>query len=86
MTDFKEIPMEIKAKALRAALRDMVPAKSIPVVQSFQLNPDEEKYIISVDIRRKSIAQTAMENHASEESVKRSRERGFTRMILELNT
>lgn len=86
MTDFKEIPMEIKAKALRAALRDMIPAKSVPVVKSFGLTPDEEKYIIAVDIRRKSIAQTAMENHASEETVKRSRERGFARMILELNT
>jgi hypothetical protein len=86
LTDFEEIHMEIKAKALRAALRDMIPAKSVPVVKSFGLTPDEEKYIIAVDIRRKSIAQTAMENHASEETVKRGRERGFARMILELTT
>lgn len=78
--------MDIKAKALREALRDMTPAKSIPVVKSFQLTKDQERSIIDVDIRRKSITQSAMENHASPEAVKKSRERGFYRMLLELNS
>lgn len=86
MPDFKEIPMEVQEKALREALRKLTPAKAIAAVKSFQLTADEERYIIDVDVLRKSIAQTAMEHYASEEAVKRNRKRGFCRMILELNS
>ena len=86
MMDFKEIPMEIKAKALREAIKDLTPGKSVPVIQSFGLTQDEEKYIIQADVERKSVVQIAMENNVSPEVVKRRREKAYARMILELNS
>lgn len=78
--------MEMHAKALRAALRELTPAKTIPAVQSFELDTDEELFILEADVRHKSITQIAQERHVSEETVKRKREKGFYRMILELNS
>ena len=78
--------MEIKAKALREAIKDLTPGKSVPVIQSFGLTPEEEKYIIEGDVNRKSVVQIAMENNVSPETVKRRREKAYARILLELHS
>lgn len=78
--------MEIKAKALREAIKELTPGKSVPVIRSFCLTAEEEKYIIEADVERKSVVQIAMENNVSPEVVKRRREKAYARMLLELNS
>lgn len=61
--------MDQRSRIVRAQLRGMAPAASIPYIQSFQLPEDEERVLIECDARRRSVQQVAQDLCLSQETV-----------------
>lgn len=77
--------MDVKTKAVRCALSRMAPVRSIPVIRSFGLLPDEEQCLIDREARGKSILQIASTLHISPDVVKRKRYNALSKIANELN-
>lgn len=73
--------MDERSRLVRARLRGMAPAVSIPYIRSFQLPEDEERVLIECDAHGKSVEQVAQAMRLSPETVKRRRQRAFQKMI-----
>lgn len=73
--------MDQSSRAVRAMLRSMAPAVSIPYIQSFRLPEDEERVLIECDARRRSVQQVARDMSLSPETVKRRRRHALKKMI-----
>lgn len=65
--------MDPVSKEVRAMLRGMAPAKSIPLIQSYQLPAEEEAVLILCDAQGCSVLQAALELNVSPETVWRRR-------------
>lgn len=72
--------MDERSRLVRARLRGMAPAVSIPYIQSFQLPEDEEQVLIECDAHGKSVEQVAQAMRLSPESVWRRRQRALRKM------
>lgn len=72
--------MDERSRLVRARLRGMAPAVSIPYIRSFQLPEDEERVLIECDARGKSVEQVAQEMRLSPESVWRRRQRALRKI------
>lgn len=72
--------MNDRSKAVRARLRSLAPAASIPYIKSFQLPEEEELVLIEVDARGKSVQQVAMAHALSVETVGRRRHRALAKI------
>lgn len=72
--------MDQHSRVVRAKLRGMAPAASIPYIQSFQLPEDEERVLIECDARRRSVQQVAIDMSLSPEAVKRRRRRALQKL------
>lgn len=73
--------MDKASRSVRAMLRSMAPAVSIPYIQSFRLPEDEERVLIECDARRRSVQQVAQDMSLSPESVWRRRQRALRKLI-----
>lgn len=73
--------MDEASRSVRAMLRSMAPAVSIPYIQSFQLPEDEERVLIECDARRRSVQQVAQAMSLSPETVKRRRRQALKKII-----
>lgn len=73
--------MDEASRSVRAMLRSMAPAASIPYIQSFQLPEDEERVLIECDARRRSVQQVAQDMSLSPEAVKRRRRQALKKLI-----
>lgn len=65
--------MDDRTLAVRAMLRAMAPAASIPYIKGFQLPEEEELVLIECDARGKSVQQVAQAMCLSPETVWRRR-------------
>lgn len=72
--------MDARSRAVRAMLRSMAPADSIPFIQSFQLPADEERVLIECDARGKSVEQVAQAMCLSPETIWRRRQRALRKV------
>lgn len=72
--------MDEQSRLMRARLRGMAPAVSIPYIQSFRLPEDEERVLIECDACGKSVEQVAQAMRLSPESVWRRRQRALRKM------
>lgn len=72
--------MDERSRSVRAMLRSMAPAASIPYIQSFQLPPEEEQVLIECDARGKSVEQVAQAMRLSPETVWRRRQRALRKL------
>lgn len=72
--------MDQRSRAVRARLRGMAPAASIPYIQSFQLPEEEERVLIECDARGRSVTQVAQTMRLSPESVWRRRQRALRKI------
>lgn len=65
--------MDDRTFAVRHMLRAMCPSASIPYIQSFQLPEEEERVLIEIDARGKSVQQVAQDLNLSPETIWRRR-------------
>lgn len=65
--------MDDRTHAVRAMLRAMCPAASIPYIQKHQLPEEEERVLIECDARGKSVQQVAQAMNLSPETIWRRR-------------
>lgn len=72
--------MDPRARTVRAMLRGMAPAVSIPYIQGFCLPTEEERVLIECDANGKSVEQVAQMLRMSPETVKRRRRRAFQKI------
>lgn len=72
--------MDPRSRAVRAMLRGMAPADSIPYIQSFRLPEDEERVLVECDARRRSVQQVARELNLSPETVWRRRQSALKKL------
>ena len=72
--------MNSRHREIRALLTTMAPIRAIKYVKSIELPEIEEACIISVDIRGKSIIETAELLHLSPEAVKKRRRRAYAKI------
>ena len=72
--------MDDRSHAVRAMLRAMAPAASIPYIRSFQLPEEEELVLIECDARGKSVQQVAQAMSLSPETVWRRRRAGLLKI------
>jgi len=73
--------MNSHSRTIRALLSEMGPARAESYIRAFDLYEDEALYIIEREAKRKSIQQIADEHHVSQETVKRRRKSGFSKMM-----
>lgn len=72
--------MDQRSRAVRARLRGMAPAASIPYIQSFQLPEEEEQVLIECDARGRSVQQVAQAMRLSPETIWRRRQRALRKL------
>lgn len=72
--------MDQRSRDLRAKLRSMAPAVSIPYIKSFQLPEEEERVLIECDARGRSVTQVAQAMRLSPETVSRRRRRALRKI------
>lgn len=72
--------MDQHSRVVRAKLRGMAPAASIPYIQSFQLPEDEERVLIECDARRRSVQQVAIDMSLSPETIWRRRKNALKKL------
>lgn len=76
--------MDQRSRTVRAKLRGMAPAASIPYIQSFQLPEDEELVLIECDARGRSVQQVAQAMRLSPETVWRRRRSALRKISKEI--
>lgn len=77
--------MNSQHRAIRAVLTSMSPRRAVKYIQSFQLQPEEELFLIECDIHGLSYAQVADKHHATPEVIKRRRQRAYAKISDEIN-
>ncbi len=77
--------MNSQHRAIRALLTSMSPKRAIDYIQSFQLPPEEELFLIECDVRGLSYTQAAGEHHVTPEVIKRRRQRAYAKIADEIS-
>lgn len=77
--------MNDQHRAIRALLQTMAPQRAMDYIQSFQLQEDEEIFIIECDIRGLSYIQAANKHHTTPEVIKRRRRRAYSKIADAIN-
>ena len=77
--------MNSQHRAIRALLSSMSPRRAAEYIRSFELQPEEELYLLECDVRRKSYVEAAEDNHTTPEVIKRRRQRAYAKISDELN-
>ncbi len=77
--------MNDQHRAIRALLQTMAPQRAVDYIQSFQLQEDEEIFIIECDIRGLSYIQAANKHHTTPEVIKRRRRRAYSKIADAIN-
>ena len=77
--------MNDQHRAIRALLQTMAPQRAVDYIQSFQLQEDEEIFIIECDIRGLSYIQAANKHHTTPEVIKRRRRRAYSKIAEAIN-
>ena len=77
--------MNSQHRAIRALLSSMSPRRAAEYIRSFELQPEEELYLLECDVRRKSYVEAAEDNHTTPEVIKRRRKRAYAKISDELN-
>lgn len=72
--------MNSRHRAIRTLLQTMSPRRAIDYIESFQLQEEEELFLIECDVRGKSYTQVAMEHNATPEVIKRRRQRAYMKI------
>jgi len=72
-------------RAIRALLQTMSPKRAEAYIRSFELQPEEELYLIECDVRGKSYVEAARDNLTTPEVIKRRRQRAYAKIADELN-
>jgi len=72
-------------RAIRALLSSMSPKRAAEYIRSFELQPEEELYLLECDVRGKSYVEAAEDNHTTPEVIKRRRQRAYSKISDELN-
>lgn len=67
-------------RAIRALLQTMSPKRAEAYIRSFELQPEEELYLIECDVRGKSYVEAARDNLTTPEVIKRRRQRAFMKI------
>lgn len=76
--------MNSQHRAIRALLSSMSPRRAIGYIQSFQLPPEEELFLLECDVRGLSYAQVADKHHTTPEVIKRRRHRAYAKIADEI--
>lgn len=58
----------------------MSPKRAISYIQAFDLPPEEERFLVECDVRRKNYTQVAQEYNTSPEVIKRRRQRAYMKI------
>lgn len=77
--------MNSQHRAIRALLSSMSPKRAAEYIRSFELQPEEELYLLECDVRGKSYVEAAEDNHTTPEVIKRRRQRAYAKISDELN-
>ena len=77
--------MNDQHRAIRALLQTMAPQRAVDYIQSFQLQEDEEIFIIECDIRGLSYIQAANKHQTTPEVIKRRRRRAYSKIADAIN-
>lgn len=77
--------MNSQHRAIRALFQTMSPRRATEYIRSFELQPEEELFLLECDVRGKSYVQAAQDNHTTPEVVKRRRQRAYAKIADELN-
>ncbi len=77
--------MNSQHRAIRAVLTSMSPRRAVKYIQSFQLPPEEELFLIECDVRGLSYVQAAREHSTTPEVIKRRRQRAYSKIADEIN-
>lgn len=77
--------MNSQHRAIRALLSSMSPKRAAEYIRSFELQPEEELYLLECDVRGKSYVEAAEDNHTTPEVIKRRRKRAYAKISDELN-
>lgn len=77
--------MNSQHRAIRALLQSMSPRRAVEHIQSFQLQAEEELFLIECDVRGLSYAQAADKHSTTPEVIKRRRQRAYAKIADELN-
>lgn len=77
--------MNSQHRAIRALLSSMSPKRAAEYIRSFELQPEEELYLLECDARGKSYVEAADDNHTTPEVIKRRRKRAYAKISDELN-
>lgn len=63
----------------------MAPKRAIAYIRSFELPEEEETFLIECDVRRKSYIQAASDHATTPETIKRRRQRAYSKIIDQLD-
>ena len=77
--------MNCQHRAIRALLQAMSPKRAAAYIRSFELQPEEERYLLECDVKGKSYVEAAEDNHTTPEVIKRRRHRAYAKIADELN-
>ncbi len=72
--------MNSQHRTIRALLSSMSPKRAAEYIRSFELQPEEELYLLECDVRGKSYVEAAKDNHTTPEVIKRRRQRAFMKI------
>ena len=78
--------MNSQHRAIRALLQSMAPKRAVYYIQSFELPPEEELFLIECDVRRKSNIQAAIDNVTTPEVVKRRKRSAYHHISDQIQT
>lgn len=77
--------MNSRHRAVRALLQSMAPKRAVDFIRSFELPEEEETFLIECDVRRKSYTQAAQDHATTPETIKRRRQRAYSKIVDQLD-
>lgn len=76
--------MNSQHRAIRALLQTMSPKRAIDYIHSFELPPEEERFLVECDVRGLSYVEAADKHSTTPEVIKRRRQRAYSKIADEL--
>lgn len=73
--------MNSQHRAIRAILQSMSPNRAEETIRAFRLPEEEELFLLEIDVRGLSYIQAAERFHTSPESIKRRRQRAYSKIV-----